>query len=328
MSPEELAGYEALAGGVWGVVFAFWLGALFGSFGNVCIYRLPLELSISRPPSHCFACKAPIAWYDNVPILAYFWLRGRCRRCKAGYSPRYMLVEVATGALFAAAWWLCLNSLHPEEPLGMRLGRFAIYALFLFVLVVITFIDLDHKLIFDRITYPAIPLFYVLGLLTGDMAWWEGLLGAAVGYGVVWGFANLYRLIRKVDGMGYGDGKLLAVIGALLGWKGVVFGLFGGAILGTLIMVPALIVARLRQPPDRRSERQPTNEAKATSGDTRPKESESGESESEAGDGDAPGFGQIELPFGPFIAGATVAYLFLQEQILIRLAAFLLPEAG
>jgi leader peptidase (prepilin peptidase)/N-methyltransferase len=306
MSSDELAGLSALAGGPWGYVLAFWLGALFGSFGNVCIYRLPLGLSISRPPSHCFACKAPVAWYDNVPILAYVWLRGRCRRCKAGYSPRYMLVEAATGLLFAAAWGLCLGSLHPDEPLAMRLGRFAIYALFLFVLVVITFIDLDHKLIFDRITYPAIPLFYLLGLASGDNRWWEGLFGAALGYAVVWVVANGYRLLRKIDGMGYGDGKLLAMIGALFGWKGVVFGLFGGALMGSVIMIPIVLWQRIA----RRGE---------------PATQTQGESQ---GEGETTPFGQVELPFGPFIAGATVAYLFLHEQILVGLSAFLRPGGG
>jgi leader peptidase (prepilin peptidase)/N-methyltransferase len=192
MDPDQVAALESLAVGMWGHLLAFWFGALLGSFANVCIARVPLRMSVVKPPSHCFACKAPVAWYDNIPIVSYFLLRGACRRCGARYSVRYMFVEAATGLLFAATWHLCLIALHPDEPLTMRVARFCIYALLVVVLVVIAFIDLDTMTIPDRISYPAIPAFYLLGLASRDVAWWQGLVGIAVGYGTVRVIADGY----------------------------------------------------------------------------------------------------------------------------------------
>jgi leader peptidase (prepilin peptidase)/N-methyltransferase len=301
-SPDDL-GLEVFdfAQGAPALAFAFVLGALLGSFANVCIVRLPAGMSIVRPPSHCFSCQAPVAWYDNIPIVSYFVLRGRCRRCGAGYAPRYMLVEAATGLLFAATWYLCLFALHPEDPFPTRAARFAIYALFELALVVITFIDLDHKLILDVITYPAIPLFYGLGWLLADRPWWDPAIGVVVGYGLVRLISDGYWLLTKREGMGYGDGKLLAMIGALLGWQAVIFSLFGGAMLGSVLGIGILLWQRRRAPV-----------ASAVSSD---------------GAADEPEIPMrhVEIPFGPYIVGAALVYLFLQQQISVQVDLFLHP---
>jgi leader peptidase (prepilin peptidase)/N-methyltransferase len=295
-SPDDL-GLEVFAHGAPALAFAFVLGALFGSFANVCIVRLPAGMSIVRPPSHCFSCQAKVAWYDNIPILSYFVLRGRCRRCGARYSPRYMLVEAATGLLFAATWYLCMFALRPDEPFPTRAARFAIYALFEFALVVVTFIDLDHKLILDVITYPAIPVFFGLAFLLADRPWWDSAIGVAAGYGIVRLISDGYWMLTKREGMGYGDGKLLAIIGALLGWKAVVFSLFGGAMLGSVLGVGLLLWQRRRGP----------------------------EVAPEAPDAAGIPMRHVEIPFGPYIVGAALVYLFLQQQIGVQVDLFLHP---
>ncbi|RMH37525.1 MAG: prepilin peptidase [Deltaproteobacteria bacterium] len=234
------------------VAAAFVLGTVFGSFANVCIVRLPPTddhprgRSIASPPSHCQACGTPIRWYDNLPIVSYLWLRGRCRACGVRYSPRYLLVEAATGLLFAGAYALCVTSGVFDGPLAIRLGRFAVYAVFSFALVVIAFIDIDHRLILNRVTYPAIPAFYALGLVLPERRWYEGLVGAAVGYGIVRLISDGYYWMTRREGLGYGDGKLLAIVGALFGWQAVFASLFAGALVGSVVMIPALAAARRR----------------------------------------------------------------------------------
>ncbi|HEY5925253.1 MAG TPA: prepilin peptidase [Kofleriaceae bacterium] len=221
------------------------LGLLFGSFANVCIYRwpptdeFPKGRSVVKPDSHCFACKQPIRWYDNVPLLSYLWLRGRCRMCKAEFSPRYLLVEALTGALFGCAWWFTLGTGGMFEAFDVRLLRFVVYTAFVWVMVVITFIDIDHKLILNKVTIPSIIAFYALSLLFRP--WWEGLLGIAVGYGGPWLIGTIYFAVRKREGIGLGDSTMLALVGALLGWQGVVVSLFGGSMIGAIIGTLVLI---------------------------------------------------------------------------------------
>lgn len=280
--------YEALARSPAALAAAFLFGTLWGSFANVCIYRLPPTeahprgRSVVAPGSHCFACGKPVRWYDNVPLLSWLWLRGKCRDCGAGFSARYLIVEALTGVLFAVMWWYAVDLGASLEPFEGRVLRWFIYAALSTLLVVITFIDLDHKLILDKITYPAIPLSYLLGLLLPETRWYDGLIGAAVGYGIVRLIADGYWLITKREGMGYGDGKLLAVIGALLGWKAVVVSLFGGAVIGSVVGVGALIVGRKKE-----------------------------ESEDES-------LGHTELPFGPFLAAAAIGYILAEPWLTAR----------
>jgi leader peptidase (prepilin peptidase) / N-methyltransferase len=294
--------YEALARSPAALAAAFLFGTLWGSFANVCIYRWPPTeahpkgRSVVAPGSHCFACGKPVRWYDNVPLLSWLWLRGKCRDCGAAFSPRYLIVEALTGLLFAVVWWHCVHvGVALGEPLGDRLVRFFVYASFSVVLVVITFIDLDHKLILDKVTYPAIPAFWGLGLLLPERAWSDGLIGAAVGYGVVRLIADGYWLLTKREGMGYGDGKLLAVIGALLGWRAVLVSLFGGAVIGSVVGITALLIGRrgehAEHTPDQEDEEDAT-------------------------------FGQTELPFGPFLAAAAFAYLLAEPWLTVRFFAW------
>lgn len=288
--------WEQHTGSIAAYVFVVVLGLLWGSFANVCIYRwppteeFPKGRSVVKPGSHCFACKQPIAWYDNVPLIAWLWLRGKCRNCKAPFSARYLIVEAATGALFGVAWWFTVQ--HGmwwwKEDFDHRLIRFGIYAAFCFVMVVITFIDIDHKLILDKVTYPSIVLFYGLGWLLAERLWWEGLVGAAIGYGFPWLIGEIYYRVTGREGLGLGDSKLLAVIGALLGWKGVFVSLFGGALIGSVIGIVVLARARKAQP----------------------EETPEGE-DSE----DAPSLMRTELPFGPFLCMAAVFYLFAEPYL-------------
>lgn len=239
---------EALATSPAALAAAFLLGTLWGSFANVCIYRWPPTKehphgrSVVSPGSHCGACGKPVRWYDNVPILAWLWLRGRCRDCGTQFSARYILVEALTGVLFATVWWFAVDARAGLEPLDVRVIRAGIGATFAFVMVVILFIDLDHMLILDRVTLPSLAAFYALGTALPERGWQEGLVGAAVGFALVRVVADLFLLLRGKVGMGMGDGKLLAVVGALLGWKGPVVALFLGAALAVVVVIPAMLI--------------------------------------------------------------------------------------
>ncbi len=238
---QVLRELEPLATSVGAYAFATLFGLLWGSFANVCIYRWPEGKSVVAPGSHCFACQTPIRWYDNVPLLSWLWLRGKCRTCEAPFSARYLIVEALTGLLFGLAWWFTVSVGAYFEPFDQRLIRFAVYATFCFVLVVITFIDIDHKMIFDKVTLPSIVIFYGLSFLLPEHHWYDGLIGVAVGYGLPWTIGEVYWLLTGREGLGLGDAKLLALIGALLGIRGVVASLFGGALLGSVIGIAGLL---------------------------------------------------------------------------------------
>ncbi len=292
--------------------FVVFLGMLWGSFGNVCIYRwpptdeFPKGRSVVTPPSHCFVCKANVKWYDNFPLLSYLWLRGKCRNCKTEFSPRYLIVEALGGVLFGLAWWAAMN--HPEfTTFNERLIGFVVYAGFSFFILIVTFIDLDHMLILDLITYPSVVIFYGLSLVLGHV-WWHGLVGAAFGYGIIVAIRTLYYAMRKQEGMGLGDAKLLAVIGALWGWQGVMVALFGGSIIGSVIGIAAIIGGKLRggAPNDQ--------EATADAGDA-----EAADSDEPVPDGMNFAIGSVALPFGPFLAAAAMAYTLLHPYFSIQL---------
>jgi leader peptidase (prepilin peptidase) / N-methyltransferase len=310
---DALRAFEPWATHPGAYALAIVLGLLWGSFANVCIYRMPPTdehpkgRSVVTPGSHCGACKAPVRWYDNVPILSFLWLRGRCRDCRVEFSPRYLLVEAVTGALFGVTWWATMDAGAMLEPFDTRLLRFVVYAAFVVVMVVVTFIDLDHQLILDRVTYPAIAVFYGAGLVLGRR-WDEGLIGAAIGYGIVWLIAEIYYRLRGHEGMGLGDGKLLAVVGALLGWRGVVVALFGGSLVGSVLGVGALLVSR---------------GAKGAQ-DAAPPGDAGGDADPDPGDADAqedePSLGRAEVPFGPYLAIAAMFYLFAEPWVRINVA--------
>ncbi len=205
-------------------LFVFVAGTCVGSFLNVCIYRIPAGLSIAYPPSACPRCRQPIRFFDNIPVLSYLLLRGRCRRCEAPIALRYPLVEMMTG-LFA---WAAFVKHGPTAAT-------AIYFVFIAVLIVITFIDIDHQIIPDVLSLPGIPIFFAAGLWATPITWPNALIGLGSGAGILLLVALGYRLLTGKDGMGMGDVKLLAMIGALIGWRGVVFTLFFSSVIGTLV---------------------------------------------------------------------------------------------
>jgi leader peptidase (prepilin peptidase)/N-methyltransferase len=203
------------------VVFIF--GLCIGSFLNVCIYRLPESKSIVQPRSMCPHCGALIRFYDNIPILSYIALKGKCRHCSASIALRYPVVELISG-VFALGVYLKYG-IGPET---------LIYFAFIASLLVITFIDIDHRIIPDVITLPGIPIFFAASFALRQISFVESILGILVGGGSLFLVAWLYHLLTKKEGMGGGDIKLLAMIGAVIGWKGVLFTIFVASAVGTL----------------------------------------------------------------------------------------------
>ncbi|MCK4390791.1 MAG: prepilin peptidase [Desulfobacterales bacterium] len=207
-------------------IWIFLFGLAVGSFLNVCIYRLPRSLSLIRPRSMCPDCQARIAFYDNVPVASYVWLRGRCRHCGTAISLRYPIIELVSG-LFAVAVF---------ARYGLSWQGLFLYAL-VAALLVITFIDIDHQIIPDVITFPGIGVGFLTSFVSGHVTYKESLFGIILGGGVLLLVALGYYLLTKREGMGGGDIKLLAMIGAFLGWKAVIFTIFVGSAVGTVVGV-------------------------------------------------------------------------------------------
>ena len=204
-------------------IFIFGLCA--GSFMNVCIYRLPTSKSIINPArSICPDCGNIIRFYDNIPVLSYLWLKRKCRYCNSPIAFRYLLVELI-GGFFA----LCIYF-----KFGITIEAFVYYVL-ITSLLVITFIDIDHQIIPDVITLPGIPIFFFASFALTAITYKDSLLGILAGGGSLLLIAVIYNLITKKEGMGGGDIKLLAMLGAALGWKGVLFTIFVASAIGTIV---------------------------------------------------------------------------------------------
>jgi leader peptidase (prepilin peptidase) / N-methyltransferase len=212
-------------------VFAFIFGAAIGSFLNVCIFRLPAETSIVKPASQCPYCHHHIRYRDNIPLISFILLRGKCRDCGGKISWRYPLVELIT-ALLALLLFI---------KFGLTL-KFLVFFIFTAVLIVITFIDLDHQIIPDIITLPGIPIFFLAAIFLVQIPWLEALLGLLIGGGVLFTIALVYELITKREGMGGGDIKLLAMIGGFLGWKSLMFILLFSSFSGAIVGITAMII--------------------------------------------------------------------------------------
>jgi len=213
--------------------FVFIFGAVVGSFLNVCIFRLPAKTSIIKPLSQCPHCHHPIRFYDNIPIISFIVLRGKCRDCDGKISWRYPLVELITAVL----------SLLLFLQFGLTL-RFLIFFIFTAVLIVITFIDLDHQIIPDVLTLPGIPIFFLLAIFVVKIPWLEALIGLLIGGGVLFAIAFVYELLTKREGMGGGDVKLLAMIGGFLGWKSLIFILLFSSFSGAIAGITAMIIKK------------------------------------------------------------------------------------
>jgi len=214
-------------------IIIFVIGAVIGSFLNVCIYRVPRNLSIISPASRCPSCNMPIKPYDNIPVLSYILLGGKCRLCKAGISFRYPLVELLNAVLFVFVVWRFGFAWHT-----------VIYGILCSALVVITFIDLDFQIIPDAITLPGILIGIVAGsLLMPDpfirnslLGFKASVIGLLAGGGLFYAIAVLSR-----GGMGGGDIKMMAMVGALMGWKSVLLTIFLGSLTGAVFGIFLMI---------------------------------------------------------------------------------------
>lgn len=218
--------------------FVLLLGLCFGSFLNVCIYRIPLELSLSHPPSTCPKCKTRIKWHDNIPVFGWLALKGKCRACKASISIRYPVIELLFG-LICLGLWLGHGIFqgHPWVAL--------VYCLAAFGLLLGTFIDIAEMWLPDRVTIGGMIVFPILSVLIPELhgaADWltslkASLIGLAVGFGGFYGIGVVGKIIFRKDAMGFGDVKLMGGLGALFGWQAVLFILFVSSLFGSIIGV-------------------------------------------------------------------------------------------
>jgi leader peptidase (prepilin peptidase) / N-methyltransferase len=242
---DQIANYA-----VGGVFFLF--GLIIGSFLNVVIYRLPLEQSIAFPGSHCPACNAPVQPYDNIPVVSYMILGGKCRSCGVRISPIYPAVELLVALLYLGC--------YVKDGLSMMVVADLV---FVSLIVPLVFIDLKHKLLLNVITYPGLVVLLVLRLLAPEpwvlahtprfglpnspvwpVALIGSLLGAVIGGGVLWVIREAYLRIRGEEGMGLGDVKMMAMVGAFLGWQLTLLTIFIGSLLGSLVGVSVILMQR------------------------------------------------------------------------------------
>ncbi len=205
-------------------IFVFLFGALQGSFANVVIYRYPKKLSVVTPRSHCYSCQKLVAWYDNIPIFSWFVLRGKCRSCAAPFSIRYPLVELMTGLIFLFTYF--------KFGIGFTFFELILFSL---CLIIVSFIDIDNFLLPDIFTLSGIVFGFAGSFFSDQRTWLDSLLGILFGGGTLWAIAYLYFVFRKEEGMGGGDIKLLAWIGAVLGWKALPFVIMTASILGSVV---------------------------------------------------------------------------------------------
>lgn len=290
---------------VWGLIWA--------SFANVVIYRLPHEQSVVKGGSRCGQCGESVRWFDNIPVISYLVLRGKCRACGAKFSARYMVVELIGGVLslalymkFVVAPLLLANG---EESLLLWLGAFT----FALCLVVIVFIDLDYWFIPDEVVLPMAGfgmLFHAGVYWPGGGPWWHGALAGIVACGLFVGLRQFYIWRRGIEALGLGDAKLMLMVGAWIGPAGVAWTVGAGAIQGLLIAVP--LVALGRGVASRK-----LSEV-VEEGD--PLLADSGEGE---------GVMAQRVPFGPFLALASLEWLLLSSTLseLISDLSFTLERA-
>ena len=210
------------------------LGSLWGSFANVCIYRLPLKGGVVKGRSFCPKCKKKILWYENIPILSYFILGGKCSKCKKKISTQYLIVEAISIISFLIIYYL----------FGISLTTILLIILFLSFLIIF-FIDLKHYIIPDVLTFPMMALGFFKSfdpnLSPIFPNYINSLLGGIIGYGIIWLLIIFYKKIRNKEGMGLGDAKLLAVIGFWFGWISIPFVIFLSSVIPLIIVIPDLL---------------------------------------------------------------------------------------
>jgi len=218
--------------------FSFLMGTLIASFLNVVIWRVPRGESIVSPPSHCPKCNAPIRWYQNIPILSWLCLRGRCAKCHEPISPRYILIETLGGLLFLGSF--------------LQIGFYAPIAWVVFSLfIVISFTDFDLKLIMSRHLYELLGVGLLLGVSdyfwgVAFCSWIDTLVGAAFGFAIMWAIAFLGKMVFRREAMGDGDVWLMAGIGAVFGHVAVVFTLIGSSVIGSIFGVSMILLNKIK----------------------------------------------------------------------------------
>lgn len=282
---------------------AFVWGAIWGSFLNVVIHRLPAGRSLVRPASHCPRCKHELAWWQNVPIFGWFILRGRCHYCHEPISIRYPLVELLTAVLSVAVLLVSVRSVPSAElydVLSLYLYRFV----FVGLLVAITFIDLDLKIIPHELTITGMVVGFGGSLLFGrftGVGFAESGIGALIGGGIIFLIIQVYFWIRKREGMGGGDFMMMGMLGAWLGYESILFILFASSMQGTLAAVVLFASGHGH-------DAAPTAESAA--GETQDPIEEDAS------------FRTMEVPFGPFLAVAALEWLFFEPQLRALLFAW------
>jgi leader peptidase (prepilin peptidase)/N-methyltransferase len=214
------------------------LGAMVGSFLNVCILRWPKEESVVSPRSRCPGCGQLIAWYDNIPVLSWLLLRGRCRRCGTGISIQYPLVELGTGLLWGWIFWRYGPSFQALSG-----------AVFGTLLLGIAMTDAREYIIPDEFSLGGLGLGLLLSLQNGLPGLVHAAIGAATGFLLLWGVGALGTRIFQKEAMGGGDIKMMAMVGAFVGWQGVLLTIFLGALLGTLVFGPLSLLGKEKQVP-------------------------------------------------------------------------------
>lgn len=278
-------------------------GALWGSFANVVIIRWPRDLSVVRPASHCFSCKTPIKWFDNIPVFSYFILRGKCRQCGVSYSFRYAGVELAMGLLSVG---VAQVTVLQSSDFIVGLATYFIWFSFVWALVTIALIDFEHYLIPDAIVLPGVIVGILANAFILPLGWMEPTIAAAVAYATIrLLFIDGYRLLTGRPGMGAGDAKLLAMFGAFLGYEGVLFALFAGALQGTVVGV-FMVLGRRRDG----ELNEPVFEEEL--------EDEDEDEDADAGPDER--LGKARVPFGPFLSLGAIEFMFLGDYLLHKYA--------
>ncbi|HEX4485532.1 MAG TPA: prepilin peptidase [Terriglobales bacterium] len=289
----------------------FALGLAFGSFLNVCIYRMPLDLSVVSPGSACPHCKHEVRFYDNVPVLSWLILRGRCRDCKAPISPRYLVIELVTALLFLGCYW------HFGYTLAM-----VKYCAFGFLLLGLIFTDAETFLLPDKLTLTGLALGIVFSLLvpvndlatqmlnnaslplSSDLSWrlfslLDSVVGAIVGASFIYGAGAIYLRARGIEGMGFGDVKLMAMVGAFLGLKLTIFTIFAASIAGSLFGVATLLAVWRKRTRRRIAHHQPASDARKR-----------------AWESAMIALRRHQMPFGVFLGGMAILALFFGNSFL------------
>lgn len=282
----------------WMRLVAFVWGAMWGSFANVLIYRIPRDMSIVRPRSRCGSCEAPIAWWDNVPIVSWLVLRGKCRRCEAPIGLRYLAVELLCGVMSFALYMLAVVA--PLLAGGGLAGLVAWQLWFAFCvgLLVVTYTDLDLWIIPDEVVLPLAAVGLLTAAIEPDLlgvSLADATLAAATGWLLVVVMRWLWLKLRGLEALGLGDGKLLAMVGAFCGTQGLVWTIGAGALQGLLVSVPMLLLGR----------RLAATDLQDVHGD----DPELGHEDPNAG------VMGVRVPFGPFLALAALEFVLLRRQL-------------